>query len=455
MAENYVIADPIYGLIDFTSTQKELIKPIIDHPYFQRLRHIKQLGLADFVFPGAVHTRFNHCIGTAYIAKRLAINVEIKEENLNKVIISALLHDIGHGPFSHAFEKLVSGKNFKVDHEKWTIEFLKGFKKLNIIKSDYNIDEISSFIEHNREANFLEADIISSQLDADRLDYLLRDSYFCGVKYGQYDINWLIRCVQKITQSKNVIRLGINKKGVAAIEHFLMARRLMTKNIYHHLKIKIAENILGKFLHESMEFCENTKLQKYSFPKNIIEFLSLTKKLHSSKLSESDFIGKAFKSYSTLTDFDIWNMIRTIAMSSSLKEKKICQLAERLFYRNLPKCYIINNENYEVISSSIKEEQKKLGAANAWKIGIENISVKTYKTDKDPILVHENDKIHGVDIHSKILSSLHNSEENYSYIWIDKEIYEKKSISKLLNNFRKKGLIKNESSADAQGIAAA
>ena len=94
---------------------------------------------------------------------------------------------------------------------------------------------------------FLEADIISSQLDADRLDYLLRDSYFCGVKYGQYDINWLIRCVQKITQSKNVIRLGINKKGVAAIEHFLMARRLMTKNIYHHLKIKLLKIYLVNF----------------------------------------------------------------------------------------------------------------------------------------------------------------------------------------------------------------
>lgn len=209
---SHIINDPIHQVMVFSDAEKNLINQFIDTELFQRLRRIKQLGCGDLIFPGAVHTRFNHCLGACYLAKRLyqriAKDSELKKGTKKKqqkiIMIAALLHDVGHGPFSHAFEKLFDEKfkeklknnkktitECKISHDNdWLKKFLEKFKFNNGIKRN----DIKNVLLGNRK-DYL-SDIISSQLDVDRMDYLLRDSHFCGVTYGKFDLKWLISSVK-------------------------------------------------------------------------------------------------------------------------------------------------------------------------------------------------------------------------------------------------------------------
>ncbi|MCW8400934.1 HD domain-containing protein, partial [Legionella sp. PATHC038] len=162
--------------MSFTQEEKELIKHYIDTPYFQRLRHIKQLGCGDLIFPGAVHTRFNHSLGACYLAKRVCEKLSINSEK-HEIMVAALLHDIGHGPFSHAFEEMYKNlskenKSYRLSHDDdWTPKFINSFKERE--KGDNK--KICSFFHESELVPFHKyKDIISSQLDVDRLDYLLR-----------------------------------------------------------------------------------------------------------------------------------------------------------------------------------------------------------------------------------------------------------------------------------------
>ena len=237
----HVIKDPVHGTMQFTSIEDNWVKPFIDSPHFQRLRHIKQLGMGDFIFPGSVHTRFNHCLGCCYVASQIAQKIGLADEERQLVMIACLLHDIGHGPFSHAFEGIFHNKLIR--HEDWTPYFLADydtpefFQQYNRKNPRYHLSsekfrQIADMIMHRPVEKCVLADIVSSQLDADRMDYLLRDSHFCGVRYGEFDFRWLLHCMS-IVESKEGERLGITHKGIGVIEHYLMARRLMTRNIYH------------------------------------------------------------------------------------------------------------------------------------------------------------------------------------------------------------------------------
>ncbi len=267
-----VINDAVHGVMSFDPKYKDIMKKIIDSSDFQRLRHIKQLGMVDLVFPSAVHTRFNHCLGAAYVASQMALKLKLPEEIEKYAIIGSLLHDIGHGPFSHAFEKLLkynkNGKEVKIKHEDWTPHFVKQYKEvLEEEKIDYNL--ISKLIKgKNQGLNKIKedemnlvADIISSQLDADRLDYLLRDSHICGVPYGKTDILWIISQLTKIQETGYPPRLGLERKGWRAAEHFLLCRRIMTQNVYHHHKKNVLEELLMIFL---TDISDEIKKKEYS-----------------------------------------------------------------------------------------------------------------------------------------------------------------------------------------------
>lgn len=263
MNENmtHVIKDPVHGTIQFATVENNWIKPFIDSPNFQRLRHIKQLGMGDFIFPGAVHTRFNHCIGCAYVASQIAHKIGLSDEERQLVITACLLHDIGHGPFSHAFEDVFQEKLIR--HEDWTPFFLADYKNAaffdnyNHFNPRHNLTEekfrlIENMIMHKSSGKRVLSDIVSSQLDADRLDYLLRDSHFCGVAYGQFDLRWLLNCMTIINSDRGE-SLGITHKGIGVIEHYLMARRLMTRNIYHLQKKLAFESFTIKLLQSLAE----------------------------------------------------------------------------------------------------------------------------------------------------------------------------------------------------------
>ncbi len=159
-------------------------------------------------------------------------------------MIACLLHDVGHGPFSHAFEGIFHDKMIR--HEDWTPYFLSDygtkefFTHYNRSNPRYHLNEdkfryIAEMIMHKPVAKPVLADIVSSQLDADRFDYLLRDSHFCGVRYGEYDFRWMLHCMT-IVEYNDRERLGVTHKGIGVVEHYLMARRLMTRNIYHSQK---------------------------------------------------------------------------------------------------------------------------------------------------------------------------------------------------------------------------
>ena len=260
--KNNEIRDPVYGFINFNDWEKK----IINHDAFQRLRRIRQLALTDMVYPGAIHTRFEHSLGVMHLATLMydAIvnnddNTKILEERLSYneaglkrdrqlIRLAALLHDVGHAPFSHASEEIMpinsqTGKPYK--HENYTTAIIKGPLK-DVIEShqmnrtNYNItaEQVAALIEGNLailgERIFWKV-IISSQLDADRGDYLLRDSYHIGVKYGVYDharlLNTLALGIEP--ESKDVV-LGVNKDGWHIAESIVIARYQMFTQVYFH-----------------------------------------------------------------------------------------------------------------------------------------------------------------------------------------------------------------------------
>jgi HD superfamily phosphohydrolase len=237
-----IINDPIYG---FVSIPNELIYDLINHPWFQRLRHIKQLGLTNLVYPGALHTRFHHAIGAMHLMQDAVLtlrqkDVGITEDEEQAVLIAILLHDIGHGPFSHALEhSIVRG----ISHE--TISSLimdrlnKSFDgKLSLAIKIFNDKYKKKFLHQ----------LVSSQLDMDRLDYLKRDSFFTGVSEGVINSDRIIKMLNVV---KN--ELVVEQKAIYSIEKFLIARRLMYWQVYLHKTVLSAETLLTYILKRAKE----------------------------------------------------------------------------------------------------------------------------------------------------------------------------------------------------------
>ncbi len=232
-----ILNDPVYG---FISLPHKILLDIIDHPYFQRLRRIKQLGLSHLVYPGALHTRFNHAIGCSHLMTQ-AINTlqflghQITTEEAKGVMLAILLHDIGHGPFSHTLEhSIVSG----IKHEEVSLLFMKELNKEFNGELDLAI-EIFSDKYHKK---FLHQ-LVSSQLDMDRLDYLKRDSFYSGVSEGVVSNQRIIKMFDVVNDS-----LVVKQKGIYSIEKFIVARRLMYWQVYLHKTVLSAEFLLMKIL---------------------------------------------------------------------------------------------------------------------------------------------------------------------------------------------------------------
>ena len=232
-----IINDPVYGFIGLPF---EIVFDLFEHPYFQRLRRIRQLGLTHYVYPGANHTRFQHALGATYLMYS-AIEIirskghEITEEEAEAVSIAILLHDIGHGPFSHALEHSIIEST---DHENLSLLFMHRLNQL------YNgrLDLAIRIFQNNYHKNFLHQ-LVSSQLDMDRLDYLRRDSYFTGVTEGVVGSDRIIKMLNVKDD-----QLVIDIKGIYSIEKFLVARRLMYWQVYFHKTVIAAENLLVQIL---------------------------------------------------------------------------------------------------------------------------------------------------------------------------------------------------------------
>lgn len=223
------IRDSVYGDIMLNEIEVE----VMDNPQFQRLRRIKQLGLISLIYPGANHTRFEHSIGTMHIASKLADKLDLNQEDKELVRISALLHDIGHGPFSHVSEGVLS-----FPHEELTKYVIKNTAIRDIVEKKFDIDKIIEII--NGEGKF--GPIVSGELDADRMDYLLRDSHYTGVAYGIIDYE---RIISNINLNKH---LSLDIKGVQAAEGALVSRYFMYPSVYQHHTTRIVNSMFRRGL---------------------------------------------------------------------------------------------------------------------------------------------------------------------------------------------------------------
>ncbi len=242
MVKGKIINDPVYGFLRFP--EPELLQ-LIDHPWFQRLRHIKQMGMAALVYPGAVHTRFHHSLGACHLMGKALDELRTKGINISKdeclaARIAALLHDIGHGPFSHALEHTLVGG---IPHE--TLSHII-MTRLNAEMGGM-LEKAIQVFDHSYHLRYLHQ-LVSSQLDVDRMDYLNRDSFYTGVSEGVIGYD---RILQMLTVHDN--ELVVEEKGVHSVEKFIIARRMMYQQVYLHKTVLGSELMLIKILERAKE----------------------------------------------------------------------------------------------------------------------------------------------------------------------------------------------------------
>lgn len=249
LQEEKVFKDPVHR---YVRVQDQLIWDLIATPEFQRLRRIKQLGTTYLTFHGAEHSRFNHSLGVYEIVRRMVKQME-KEPSWNKeermvCLCAALLHDIGHGPFSHSFEKV-----FDLDHEAFTQRIILEDTVVHRVLKERDADlprKVAQVIDKTYEDQLV-VSMISSQIDADRMDYLLRDAYYTGVSYGQFDMERILR-VMRPTEDSVVIK----HSGMHAVEDYIMSRYQMYWQVYFHPVTRSAEVILTKIFHRAKHLFE-------------------------------------------------------------------------------------------------------------------------------------------------------------------------------------------------------
>lgn len=328
-----IFNDPIYG---FITIPYDIIFDLIEHPYFQRLRRIKQLGLTHMVFPGALHTRFHHAMGTMHLmSKAIEVirskGIEITDEEAQGVSIAILLHDIGHGPFSHALEhSLVSG----VSHEEISTFFMDALNKefngqLNLALKIFRNEYHKKFLYQ----------LVSSQLDMDRLDYLKRDSFYSGVSEGVISTD---RIITMLTVKND--ELAIEEKGIYSIEKFIIARRLMYWQVYLHKTVVSAENILINILKRAKELAANN-VELFATPA-LKEFLYHEHDIHSFNTNAN-----LLKTFAELDDTDIFASIKVWVKHN---DKTLSTLCKMLVNRELYKIQLQNKRFEKNIIDPLK-----------------------------------------------------------------------------------------------------
>ncbi len=334
-----IFNDPIYG---FITIPYDIIFDLIEHPYFQRLRRIKQLGLTHVVYPGALHTRFHHAMGTMYLMTKAvevirSKGIEITEDEAQGVCIAILLHDIGHGPFSHALEHSIVGG---ISHEEISTLFMNELNK----EFKGKLDLALQIFRNEYPKKFLHQ-LVSSQLDMDRLDYLRRDSFFTGVSEGVISTDRIIKMLTVINDE-----LAIEEKGIYSIEKFIIARRLMYWQVYLHKTVLSAENLLVNILKRAKELAA----------KNVELFCTPafnTFLYNDYGINDFNKSTKLLKTFAALDDFDIMTSVK---VWQDHNDKVLSTLCKMMVNRKLYKISLQNKrfEKTEVEDVALKVVEK-------------------------------------------------------------------------------------------------
>ena len=312
--------DPVHG---FVTIPNELIYQIIQHPYFQRLRRISQTGLTELVYPGARHSRFHHALGCMHlmqkalsILKKKAVEITPKEEN--GALIAILLHDLGHGPFSHSLEhSIINGSH----HEEISLRLME---ELNQV-FDQELSIAIQIFKGEYSKKFL-SQLVSSQLDVDRLDYLKRDSFYTGVVEGSIN-------PERIISMMNVVdnELVIEAKGVASVEKFLMARMFMYMQVYMHKKSFTAENFLISVLRRAKEL---TRKGEKLFASSAFNYF----------LNDNETGSLSKKGLEIFTHLDDSDVLSAIKEWQYHEDFILSKLSKNIIQRDLPKSFLLNEK---------------------------------------------------------------------------------------------------------------
>jgi len=267
MAER-IYRDPVHNIIslDQESEQDQVLIALIDAPEFQRLRRIKQLGLALYTYQGAEHSRFVHSLGVMHLMNRMLNRLSarhiIDDETKLVARCAALLHDIGHGPFSHVIETLLG-----FHHEDWSVRIIldpeTGIHQL-LSQADLHLpDKVVAVIEHRFTPRFV-SQLVSSQLDVDRFDYLLRDSLMTGAKYGNFDLEWILHALELDPVQDHIY---VSAKGLLAVEEYLQARYYMFRQVYFHRALRAANVVLKNIFRRAIELSDAHQL-RFNLPES-------------------------------------------------------------------------------------------------------------------------------------------------------------------------------------------
>ena len=361
-----IVNDPIYGFITIPSA---LIFDLIEHPYFQRLRRISQMGMSYLVYPGAHHTRFHHALGAMFLMQKAvqvlkSKGVAISEQEKEALLVAILLHDIGHGPFSHAMEHSIVEN---ISHEEISLLFME---ELNTIFNGSLTLAITIF-KNQYHRKFLHQ-LISSQLDMDRLDYLRRDSFYTGVSEGSVNSERLIAMLHV----KNDL-LVVEEKGIYSVEKFIIARRLMYWQVYLHKTGLVAEQLLmrllkrAKVLTHSGETLESSLALSY-FLKNAVtqEDFTLSVLEKFSKLDDYDIIG-AMKSWQYHSDF----VLKTLSIM--LLNRDLLKI--EIQHKEISKHKISDKIKLVMLQFNLNEDQA------SYFVFSDSISNQAYRMDNDTI----------------------------------------------------------------------
>jgi uncharacterized protein len=363
-----ILNDPVYG---FVSIPTELIFDLIEHPYFQRLRRIKQMGLSNYVYPGALHTRFHHALGAMHLMQRAietlrTKGVKITSEEAEGSLIAILLHDIGHGPYSHTLEGLL----LDCSHEDLTLLYMR---QLNG-EFDKSLELAISIFEGTHPKKYLHQ-LITGQLDLDRMDYLKRDSFFSGVTEGNVGHDRIITMLD--VRDNEIV---VEQKGRYSVEQFLMARRLMYWQVYLHKASLAAERMLRQVMKLTRVTLQNgDKIP--GMPGRLESFLIG----HSNPL-QSDDPAAILDEFANLDDVDVIYALKTIAESD---HKLLSYFARSILQRNLFHTQFLDTRASEGYISKLAQKAARhldLTAEDGEKTIIEGYeSIPTYRTGKDEI----------------------------------------------------------------------
>ncbi len=387
-----ILRDPVHGLVSFEAEEEEIVEALLETKELQRLRGVRQLGLTSLAYPGADHTRFSHAVGTAHVMRHFIARIRsidgdlpcwqrLTSERAREALAAALLHDVGHGPFSHLFESALPDG---VHHEQWSTRIvLDESTEVNQVLRRYDSalpQRVADLISGQHELPYL-ARAVSGMFDVDRCDYLLRDAHFTGVNYGRYDLEWLLRsfCLGSAESLGQAPGLSIDgTKGLPAIESFTLARLFMFQQVYFHKASRASEFLLTRILDRVRNLLlDGTDVRGVpSTLRNLI--------LGPGNTSET-----SLHQYLRLDDSIIWSAFSEF---TEARDPVLADLSRRLLHRKLFKSFDLFGDDAEqagrakalAIARSIAEER---GLDPDLYVGLDMPQVATFDDSKDPLTV--------------------------------------------------------------------